>query len=290
MRGTASWYRSRSSDSSDVATVYCIVPVHNRLEITRRFVLQIRRQSHKNLVLVIVDDGSTDGTTEFLHGESRPGLVVLHGSGDLWWGGSMNLGLEYVFRNAGQDDYILMLNDDVRIADSYVGDLVSDSNAANGAVIGSAQWDEVAERWVAPSIRINHWSMRLEGIPHDQRGAVPGGLPARGLLIPLAAARAAGYIHRWFPHYLGDLDYTARLRDLGYELRVSEAAVVRTEVWPGETRVQDMAGIWRLFGIRSKNNPIRNLQFFMLHGGLLLQLLAVPRFLLAGVFKFLLQR
>ncbi len=209
--------------------VYCVVPVHNRLEVTRRFIEQIRRQNYPWVCPVIVDDGSTDGTGEFLQSLGDAGVKVLHGDGSLWWGGAMNLGLAYVYGIAADSDYLLMLNDDVTINESYISTLVRESQRNPGTVIGSSQKDELSGAPLWSSYQIHYGSMRFRGmLPVDSAVSAADALPGRGVLFPIYVARAAKFIHRLLPHYLGDLEFTARIKEMGNALLVSNDAEVRS--------------------------------------------------------------
>jgi len=44
-----------------------IIPTYNRLEVLPRAVKSVLEQKHKNFELILVDDGSTDGTSEWLN-------------------------------------------------------------------------------------------------------------------------------------------------------------------------------------------------------------------------------
>lgn len=65
--------------------VFVLLPVHNRAVTTSRFAEMLREQSHQAFQLVLLDDGSRDGTAEavarILVGDQ---LHVISGQGD-WW-------------------------------------------------------------------------------------------------------------------------------------------------------------------------------------------------------------
>ena len=48
-----------------------VIPVHNRRELTRNCLLSLQKQTYKNFSVIIVDDGSTDGTSEMIQKEFR---------------------------------------------------------------------------------------------------------------------------------------------------------------------------------------------------------------------------
>ena len=46
--------------------MYVVTAVHNRYNITKRFIEQLLEQTYKEFVLVLIDDGSTDNTAEMV--------------------------------------------------------------------------------------------------------------------------------------------------------------------------------------------------------------------------------
>ena len=74
---------SRDEETLD-ARVAVVVPVRDRLAATVRFLESFQQVSYPAYTLVVVDDGSTDGTRDVLR-ERFPEVVCLEGDGNLWW-------------------------------------------------------------------------------------------------------------------------------------------------------------------------------------------------------------
>lgn len=268
-----------------MSRVHCVVPVHNRLDMTRLFVEQMRQQDYPALRVVIVDDGSVDGTGEFLAALRDPRVTVIRGSGSMWWGGAINLGMREVFAGADNRDYLLMLNDDVRVGPHYVSHLVEASRAHGGAVVGSAQRFETSGEAFGAAYRIDYWRMRYVAIsPRDTVTAVDA-LPGRGVLIPMSLARAAGLIHRGLPHHLGDLEYTARVKERGGVLIVSPAAEILTYDPPPAAAAVRSKPLHRWLGPRSPDNLWHRMVFFHSRGPVALRVVAAPRYALLALLR-----
>ena len=58
-----------------------IIPSYNRKRLLKRAVQSVQNQSYKNWNLLIVDDGSTDGTSENCYGEKTTILCLEHNKG-----------------------------------------------------------------------------------------------------------------------------------------------------------------------------------------------------------------
>jgi len=268
-----------------VSRVHCVVPVHNRLAITRRFVELFLAQDYPSLEVTIVDDGSDDGTAEYLASLGDARVRTLRGDGSLWWGGAMTLGMRDVFARAAEDDYLLMLNDDVEIDPGYVSVLVRVSRANGGAVVGSSQRFSGVNEPFAAAYRIDWARLRFVSVDPLAPGADIDALPARGLLFPLRLARAAGVVHRLLPHHLGDLEYTARVKERGGRLLVSSEAQTVTDDLPQAERARRRSRLWRTFGRRSPDNVWHRLVFFHSRGPWLHRLTVLPRLLLLPLLR-----
>src|SRR5688572_19976940 len=61
----------------DVPRVSVVVPTYNRLELLRETVASVQAQTYLDWEMIVVDDGSTDGTTAWLRGVGDPRVSVL---------------------------------------------------------------------------------------------------------------------------------------------------------------------------------------------------------------------
>ena len=266
--------------------VFCIIPVRNRKEITKRCLEYLDEQDYPKLHTIIVDDGSSDGTGEYLAQCKRPNLTVLTGNGNLWWGGAMGMGMSYVSGFANDRDYILMLNDDVCIENNYVSILVDESMKNKGSAVGSVNRDESTGYIIDCGYCIDFWGMRilsLDCIDTERIDALSG----RGVLLPCAIVRSVGIVRSTlFPHYLADLDYTFRIREGGCRLIVSFKTAVFVSPESSDKKIREQGLYARYFSSRSKDNLARRLLFFSIHGPWLLRLVALPRYLVMGSWRF----
>lgn len=90
--------------------------------------------------VLIVDDGSPDDTTTAV-ARQFPDARILHGDGSLWWAGAMAAGLDAAAETS--PDFLLWLNDDVRLDAGAIGGLVAchDACAETEAVVVGATRD-----------------------------------------------------------------------------------------------------------------------------------------------------
>lgn len=218
-------------------SVFVIIPVHNRLQFTRACLASLREQSVRDFTIVVVDDGSTDGTHVAL-AEEFPEVTLLWGDGDLWWTGAMNRGLEWVLPRAGRHDYVLALNNDTALPPDYLETLLGLAALQSNALIGSVavSWDD-HERIVDGGVRIDWRTTRSTspaiGLTWSQavgrlgEAASVSVLSGRGTLIPVEVFRRVGlYDQKRLPHYGADYEFARRAQRSGFKLLISYRAKV----------------------------------------------------------------
>ena len=100
--------------------IYIILPVHNRRHITRRFVDCLKAQSYREYHLLLIDDGSTDGTQEMVRDEIAE-LTVITGHGDWWWAGALQQGYDWFCKQEiDRSNLILIINDDTEFDNDFL--------------------------------------------------------------------------------------------------------------------------------------------------------------------------
>lgn len=266
-------------------TVYALIPVHNRLKDTQQVIACLRHQTHVSLKIVVIDDGSDDGTDVYL--AQQGDVTTLKGDGNLWWGGAMNLGLSYVLPHAKDSDHVLFMNNDITIGSDFVATLIRTSQEQRDAVVGAILRDVNHPETVlglAPVVDI--WGMRVwerfNTLPDEERINLKpvyeaDAISGRGTLYPVRAFRVGGQLYpRLLPHYYADYELAMRMRRHGFPLVVSTQAIVfsRNEF---TVQRQNMSWFEAFFGQRSHRNFVRRAVFFSLVGTPRERLTAVPR-------------
>ncbi|MBC3783959.1 glycosyltransferase family 2 protein [Spirosoma utsteinense] len=221
--------------------IYIVIPVHNRKAFTLGCLHCLAQQTVTDRLVIVVDDGSTDGTGEQVR-KQFPDVVVLTGNGSLWWAGATNLGVRYVLDtlDPDADDFILTLNDDISINSGYLANLLIASKANQRCLIGSVSVDvKPPHALLYAGTRHNFLVAKIEdqattrftnkyaSLLQNSSCIGSDSLPGRGMLVPIPVFRAIGvFDDRRFCHHMADLDFSIRARKAGFPLLISSASVV----------------------------------------------------------------
>lgn len=208
------------SPPPDSPKLWIVLPVHNRIATTQRFVRCLKEQDFGGYTLLLVDDGCTDGTRQWVEGELDR-LVVLQGDGNLWWAGALQRGFRHLKTHAGKDDVALLINDDVTFDRDFLGTglrvLERHPRSLVLAECYSRQDGSFLDRG-----RLVDWRSGLrEGrmfppVPEGRQAEV---FSTRGLFLRVADWRRVGGFHPWLlPHYFSDYEFTIRARRRGFAL------------------------------------------------------------------------
>ena len=222
--------------STSFPLVYAVVPVHNRRELTLRFLKWFTRQTYPHMVILVVDDGSTDGTADAIRA-AYPTVRILEGDGDLWWAGATNLGVATALRENA--DYILTINDDSQGEEDYLRTLV-DRTITDPMRIGGSRQMNADQRNLVYTLgvavggtmrfcfHLNREKENWEEIARDVPAIMPvDSLCGNGTLIPRTAFEKAGLFDaRWMPQYHADTDFVLRAKKSGYHACIVNDAVL----------------------------------------------------------------
>lgn len=106
--------------------IYTIVPVYNCINYLESAVKSVLSQPNKNIKIILVDDGSTDGSGKLCDKLSSDSCIkVIHTQN----GGvsiARNIGIEYVLKNSSDGDYFAFLDaDDMWVKNVITEELIN---------------------------------------------------------------------------------------------------------------------------------------------------------------------
>ena len=216
-----------------------IIPVHNRRETTLNCLRQLQeiRTDDACMDIVIVDDGSTDGTAEAVM-DLYPDAIILSGDGSLWWTGAINVGVRFALEKGYNK--VLIMNDDLELDGDFLKHLLDVASQNPDALVSSVTVTRVdAEREEILTAGFKRVGI-LEDICMLHAGELYKGdlekvircdfLTGASLLVPVNVFMKIGlFDDRNFPHNWGDFEFTLRASLNGYPCLVASRSKVYTE-------------------------------------------------------------
>jgi GT2 family glycosyltransferase len=206
-----------------------IVPIYNRRAITCDFLRSFSSVRYPRYEMILVDDGSTDGSADAITREF-PSVRIIRTHGGLWWTRATNIGIADA--RGREAEYILTINDDVLVDPFLLDALVRTAESRPGTLVGSTiYYQSDPERiWYAGGKM--HW---LAGDLVHRTSADDGPLcwlTGMGTLVPVQVFDAIGsYDEIHFPQYAADADFSLRAVKAGFPLAIAPDARIwnRTE-------------------------------------------------------------
>ncbi len=241
--------------------IYIVTPVFNRKAFTENYLKALSQQTNNNFKVIIVDDGSTDGTADMI-AEKFPNVIVLREKGDLWWAESTNIGVKYAIAQGAT--HIMTLNDDTVPYEDYIEKMYYWMKKEPSALLGALPIDNFTSK-IEYGGEILHWNNGISTYlintlsEEKQIGLHEVNVyPGRGLVIPVKVFEKIGlYDSKNFPQTVADNDFAFRAVNNGFKIYINYDAKIKT--FPNESAVE------RLWKNRSFKNYYNHL--FSLRGG-----------------------
>jgi len=260
------------------STVFVLSGVHNSLTHTKELLTCIDKQSYSNVQTVIVDDGSTDGTSIFIS-KNYPQVTVISGDGSLWWTGCLAKGIDHILPQAHMGDYILTVNDDCTFDEKLVKTLVTESVANDRAIVGSLAIDSRNRKSIIDAgVRLDWIRGKVVALGPKLVNDLPktktvrddiDTVTTKGTLYPAEVFNNLGnfdVLH--LPHYLSDYEFGCRAKRAGWKLLLSFQARVyndtqRTGIGDNSRLRLSMLNMSRLFFWRKSKLNIADQFWFI---------------------------
>ena len=235
--------------------VLILLPVHNRRETTALFIRCLLAQTYANWHLLLIDDGSADGTADMVRAQVNQ-LTVLQGTGDWWWGGSLHQAYHWFRQRPDHlSDLVLIINDDTEFEPDFLDQAV---RAMEPRSLLLAQLYNQAGEFVEAGVR---WDWRkCSGVGIKETDGL-NCFSTRGLFLWARDFCEIGGFHPvLLPHYFSDYEFTMRAHAKGFSLISRPGVFLRYNDQLTGVRSHEGQSLFRYlktsFSMRSTNNPV----------------------------------
>lgn len=263
--------------------VSILIPVYNKIEFTKNCLGNlfetIEKESYNSLdvnyQIVVINDGSTDGTSDWII-QNYPQIHIVYGDGNLWWSGSVTIGAKYALSKL-KTDFVLLWNNDIEVTPTYFKNLNQILvDYPQRTILGSAIISKQEKRIISCGMSFNKWtgnriSFNKQKSESDIKSQhiIVDMLGGMGTLIPKNVFDEIGFWDfKKFPQYSGDTDFTLRAKEKKWNVIVN----TNLKLWNDTTNTglvhnNSFNGlIESLTNIRSYYNVKTTLRFLFTHG------------------------
>lgn len=201
--------------------IYVLLPVHNRKVITEQFVRCLVAQTDSRFHMVLVDDGSSDGTAEVVRALIRS-VTVIQGRGDWWWAGSLQQARRWLERLGPKDaDLVLIANDDTVFEEDFLAAGRAALDAAPRSLLLAQLHSQRTGDLEEVGVHVDWGKLEFRGVLEAARVNC---FSTRGLFLRARDFISIGDFHpKLLPHNLSDYEFTIRARRMGYRLATDPA-------------------------------------------------------------------
>jgi len=213
-------------------TVSIITLTWNSYEVTLECLLTLRKLDYPNFEVIVVDNGSTDGSQEQLAREF-PDVQLICNPTNLGFAGGNNVAIrDALARNPA---YLLLLNNDTIVAPNFLSEMIraAETDPAIGLANPKILYHEPADRiWYAGGSYKRGWSFAKHfGVNRTDNGKYNQACEVSfatgcALLVKTEIVRKIGLLDESFFLGFEDLDWCVRAQDAGFKAIYVPSAVV----------------------------------------------------------------
>jgi len=209
---------------NDNNNIIAVVVTHNRLELLKKVIDNLKNQTYKIDAIVVINNASTDGTEEWLKSQSDLEYVT---QGNLGGAGGFNTGLQYAYKH--NYEWIWFMDDDVLPQANCLEELMkyADKNAA----LSPLRYTPDGDPFLNECVQYNFtnpfktlWSQLITIEDTHKDFIEVDGMTFEGILINRHLIDKIGFPVKDYFLYGDDSDYFIRAKKAGFKVGVVTSA------------------------------------------------------------------
>lgn len=206
--------------------VSIIVLNWNNYSVTKDCLLSLEKITHPNYEVILVDNGSTDGSVEKLEKEFS-GITFLKNKKNLGFAAGNNIGIKYALSHGA--DYILLLNNDTEVAPDFLDAVVktAESDKKIGIVGAKIYYHTDPKKIDSAGADYIWWrvsgKLRFHGKKDNfklQGAKITDFVSGCCMLVKCAVFDDIGFLHEPYFHGFEDIDFCLRAKKAGWNIVV----------------------------------------------------------------------
>ncbi|MDI3547848.1 MAG: hypothetical protein PWR10_1500 [Halanaerobiales bacterium] len=192
-----------------------VITNYNTRDYLEKCITSIKKYTDLSYRLIVVDNGSTDGSLEYLRRLSN--IELIENKENLGYAGACNQGIL-----AGDGDFIVLLNSDIEVTEGWIQPLIETAREEGVAVVGPKLINKNNEIVGAGVTRLDDalprgWKQKDgPGVFGDKEDVISVG--GACYLIKRELLPVLGLFDEGYFFYFEELDYSLRAREKGYRV------------------------------------------------------------------------
>lgn len=221
-----------STQSKTAPQVTIIMLTWNSYDVTRDCLLSLRKLDYPAYKIILVDNGSVDGSWQKL-AQEFPEVRVIRNEENLGFTGGNNVGMREALKNG--TDYLLLLNNDTIVSPSFLSEMikVAETDRNIGMVNPKIYFFEPADKiWYAGGAYVRwktfpiHFGVRQQDDGSYNETKEVSFVTGCALLVRAETARTVGLLDETFFLSYEDVDWSVRAIESGYKAMYVPTSVI----------------------------------------------------------------